>query len=84
MQLRQRPQTRWPSPLTRSPAAKPVTFAPTATTSPTNSCPITSATGTVRWAQPSQLRMCRSVPQIPVRWTLMSTSLIPISGSGTS
>src|SRR5713101_3930677 len=28
--------------------------------------------------------MCRSVPQIPVRWTRMSTSLIPGLGSGTS
>src|SRR5258708_10173148 len=28
--------------------------------------------------------MCRSVPQIPVRWTGMSTSLMPGFGSGTS
>ena len=35
-------------------------------------------------AQASQLEMCRSVPQIPVRSTRISTSLIPISGSGTS
>src|SRR5260221_14530652 len=28
--------------------------------------------------------MCRSVPQIPVRWTRMSTSLMPGFGSGTS
>src|SRR6185437_8812533 len=27
---------------------------------------------------------CRSVPQIPVLWTRIRTSLIPISGSGTS
>ena len=28
--------------------------------------------------------MCRSVPQMPVRSTLISTSLMPISGTGTS
>src|SRR5689334_19567406 len=28
--------------------------------------------------------MCKSVPQTPVRSTLIKTSLIPISGSGTS
>src|SRR6185436_7781241 len=28
--------------------------------------------------------MCRSVPQIPVRWTRMRTSLMPGFGSGTS
>ena len=28
--------------------------------------------------------MCTSVPQIPVRSTLISTSLIPIRGTGTS
>src|SRR5262249_47181396 len=28
--------------------------------------------------------MCRSVPQIPVRWTRIRTSLIPMVGSGTS
>ena len=55
MQLRQRPQTRWPSPLTRSPGAKPVTLEPTSTTSPTNSWPITSPTGIVFCAQASQL-----------------------------
>ncbi len=37
MQLRQRPQTTWPSPLTRSPAEKSLTFDPNPTTSPTNS-----------------------------------------------
>lgn len=35
-------------------------------------------------AQPSQDRMCRSVPQMPVRFTLISTSPEPVSGSGTS
>ena len=54
MQLRQRPQTTWPSPLTRSPAWKSLTFEPTATTSPTNSWPITSGTGIVRCAHASQ------------------------------
>src|SRR6185436_8785662 len=28
--------------------------------------------------------MCRSVPQMPVRWTRMSTSLMPGRGAGTS
>src|SRR5262245_3321629 len=28
--------------------------------------------------------MCRSVPQMPVLWTRMSTSLMPALGSGTS
>ena len=45
MQLRQRPQTTWPSPLTTSPGWKSLTFEPTSTISPTNSCPITSGTG---------------------------------------
>ena len=39
-QLRQRPQTTWPSPLTISPAWKSLTFEPTSTISPTNSWPI--------------------------------------------
>ena len=55
MQLRQRPQTTWPSPLTRSPGWKSLTLAPTATISPTNSWPTTSGTGIVRCAQASQL-----------------------------
>ncbi len=84
MQLRQRPQTTWPSPLTRSPRRKSLTLEPTSTTSPTNSWPITIGTGTVAAAQASQEWMCRSVPQIPVFSTLIRTSLMPISGSGTS
>ena len=84
MQLRQRPHTRWPSPLTMSPAAKSLTLEPTATTSPANSCPTTMGTGIVRCAQASHARMCRSVPQMPVRSTRISTSLIPTSGSGAS
>ena len=35
-------------------------------------------------AQASQVRMCRSVPQMPVRSTLISTSPGPTAGSGTS
>ncbi len=84
MQFRQRPQTTCPSPLTRSPGAKPVTFEPTSTTSPTNSWPITSGTGIVRCAHASQRWMWTSVPQIPVVPTRIKTSLIPNSGSGTS
>ena len=38
-QLRHRPQTRCPSPLTTSPTCTSVTLAPTSTTSPANSCP---------------------------------------------
>src|SRR6185295_18726856 len=34
-------------------------------------------------AQSFQSKMCRSVPQIPVRSTRIRTSLMPISGSGT-
>ena len=64
-QLRQRPQTRWPSPLTRSPTATSRTPAPISTTSPQNSCPVTIGTGTFFCAQWSQLWMCRSVPHNP-------------------
>ena len=46
-QLRQRPQTTCPSPLTISPGWKSLTFEPTATISPTNSCPMTIGTGIV-------------------------------------
>ena len=84
MQFRQRPQTTWPSPLTRSPAVNPLTLEPTSTTSPTNSWPITSGTGIVRCAHASQRSMWTSVPQIPVMPTRIRTSLIPISGSATS
>ena len=79
-QLRQRPQTTCPSPLTISPTWKSLTFEPTSTISPTNSCPTTIGTGIVCFAQASQVSMCTSVPQIPVRSTLISTSLIPIRG----
>ena len=83
MQLRQRPQTRWPSPLTSSPVAMPSTLVPISTTSPTNSWPTTSGVGTVCCAQASHASMCRSVPQMPARLTRTSTSSGPTSGSGT-
>ncbi len=47
-QLRQWPQVMWPSPETRSPAAKPLTSLPTSTISPTNSWPTCIGTGMVR------------------------------------
>ena len=50
----QRPQTRWPSPLTRSPRRSSCTSDPISTTSPANSWPTTSGTGTFACAQPSQ------------------------------
>ncbi len=83
-QLRHLPQTRCPSPLTRSPTWISATSRPVPTTSPTNSCPRTSGVRIACCAQPSQFRMCRSVPQIPVRSTLISTSPGPTAGSGTS
>ena len=83
-QWRQRPHTTWPSPLTRSPGWKSVTLLPTSTISPTNSWPTTSGGWMVVAAQGSQASMWRSVPQIPVRWTRMRTSLIPIVGRATS
>src|ERR1700722_7378215 len=83
-QLRHRPQTTCPSPLTISPTRKSLTFEPTSTISPTNSCPTTIGTGIVFCAQASHTSICTSVPQIPVRNTLISTSLIPIRGNGTS
>ena len=51
MQLRQRPQTMCPSPLTISPTARSVTSVPRSTISPTNSWPTTSGTGTFCCAQ---------------------------------
>ncbi len=84
MQLRHRPHTTCPSPETAIPALKSFTFSPTVTISPTNSCPTTIGTGIVRCAQASHRSMCTSVPQIPVLCTRTSTSLIPISGTGTS
>ncbi len=83
-QLRQRPHTTWPSPLTMSPMWKSFTFEPVSTISPTNSWPTTIGTGIVFCAQASHLKMCRSVPQIPVRSTRINTSLMPMPGTGTS
>jgi hypothetical protein len=83
-QWRQRPQTTWPSPETRSPGEKSVTFEPTSTISPTNSWPTTRGGTIVFAAHGSHDSMWRSVPQIPVRWTRMRTSLMPTAGSGTS
>ena len=54
-QLRQRPQTTWPSALTISSGKKSVTFEPTSTTEPTNSWPTTIGTGMVCCAQASHL-----------------------------
>ncbi len=54
-QLRQRPHTTWPSPLTIWPGWKSATFEPTSTISPTNSWPITIGVWMVRSAQASQL-----------------------------
>ena len=54
-QLRQRPQTTCPSPLTMSPGKKSATFEPTSTIRPTNSCPITIGTGIVFCAHSSHL-----------------------------
>jgi hypothetical protein len=54
-QLRQRPHTTWPSPLTTCPGRKSATLDPTSTTSPTNSWPITRGTGMVRAAHSSHL-----------------------------
>src|SRR5450759_1128781 len=83
-QCRHRPQTTWPSPLTRSPGAKLVTFEPTSTTAPTNSWPITRGGRMVFAAHGAHASMWRSVPQMPVRWTRTRTSLIPTAGSGQS
>ena len=60
-QLRQRPQTTWPSPLTMPPGWKSFTLEPTSTISPTNSWPITSDTLMVFCAQSSQLSIWTSV-----------------------
>ena len=83
-QCRQRPQTTWPSPLTRSPGWKSETFEPTSTISPTNSWPRIRGVRMVLAAHGSHDSMWRSVPQMPVLRTWTRTSLIPISGRGTS
>ena len=83
-QLRQCPQVMCPSPDTRSPVLTPRTSLPTSTISPEYSWPTAIGTGIVFCAQASQLKMCMSVPQMAERWILMSTSLCPTAGSGTS
>ncbi len=54
-QLRHRPHTTWPSPLTISPVRKSVTLEPTSTISPTNSWPMTMGTLIVLAAHSSHL-----------------------------
>ena len=49
-----------------------------------NSWPTTIGTGIVACAHASQWRMCRSVPQIDVLRTRISTSASPGTGCGTS
>src|SRR5690606_12998305 len=66
------------------PGKKSCTLEPTSTISPTNSCPTAIGTGIVRCAQASHFQMCRSVPQMPVLWTRISTSLMPIVGRSIS
>ncbi len=83
-QLRQTPQTMWPSPDTRSPTVYPLTFAPISATRPTNSWPMTSGGLMVRAAHASQSWMCRSVPQMAAWVTFTSRSLPPMRGTGTS
>ena len=78
------PQTICPSAETRSPISTSCTSLPIAATSPTNSCPVTKGTGTVRCDHSSQLYICISVPQMDVFLTFIRTSCIPISGTGTS
>ena len=83
-QCRHRPQTTWPSPLTRSPGWKSVTFEPTAAIRPTNSWPTTSGVVTAERAHAFHSQIWTSVPQMPARSTWIATSLMPTSGSGTS
>ena len=66
------------------PGAKSATLLPTSTISPTNSWPTTSGGWIVRAAHGSHDSMWRSVPQMPVLWTRIRTSLMPIVGIGTS
>jgi hypothetical protein len=54
-QLRQTPQTMWPSPSTRSPFWNRCTALPTSSMVPTNSWPMTMGVLIVFWAQSSQL-----------------------------
>src|SRR5690554_1684651 len=83
-QFRQCPQAMWPSPVTRSPSLTLCTSEPVAATCPTYSSPIIMGVLMVFCAQSSHLYMCRSVPQMEVLLILMSTSLCPGWGRGTS
>src|SRR5688500_11496894 len=74
----------WPSPDTRSPGANPDTSLPTSTTTPQYSCPTAIGTGMAFCAPASQLKLCRSAPQIAVRLTRINTSFGPTVGFGTS
>ena len=74
----------WPSPDTRWPTASRRTLAPTSAISPAYSWPIVIGVGIVFCAHSSQLKMWMSVPQMPVLWTLTSTSSGPIAGIGSS
>ena len=61
-----------------------MTSAPSLAISPMNSWPITIGTLMVFCDQASQFQMWMSVPQMLALRTLISTSLGPISGTGTS
>src|SRR2546422_533978 len=80
---RQCPHTMCPSAVTSWPALSSPTPSPTATTSPANSCPMTSGGLRRPWAQASHSAMCRSVPHTPAWRTAMSTSPGPAAGFGT-
>ena len=84
-QWRHSPQTTWPSPRDEVARREVVRRSrPTSTISPTNSWPTTSGGWIVFAAHGSHDSMWRSVPQIPVLWTRIRTSLMPIVGIGTS
>ena len=81
-QYRQVPHDTTTHSATRSPGARPITFAPTAATVPAHSCPIGCPTRTSRVLRPLTIRT--SVPQMAAACTRMSTSPSPASGRGTS
>ncbi len=86
-QGRQWPQTMCPSAVTRSPmASSPSALAssPSSTISPANSCPMVTGGLSRPLAHASHSQMCRSVPQTPAKCTLISASLGPQCGRGTS
>ena len=83
-QYSQCPQTRCPSADTRSPTSMFCTSRPVSATSPMNSWPRVTGGVTRCCDHWSHCWMCRSVPQIPARRTLMSTSPERISGTGAS